>query len=226
MRAGIKVAPLACLVLALDMPLSPSLAQSPSPQALGDPCNHPALAKHIAEPKAPASAYGDIKGAQAVARVQVWTNENGRPTDARVIASTGNAALDQAAVSAAKASTFYPAAAACGTIPSTFAIQMTFEKTDYACNHEAQIITQVVPEYPPRSNRFGFFPRNQAIVRVHLDATGKVLGVAMAFSSGVAVLDSAAMEAAKASTYEPKYAGCKPVPGDYLYRITFVQENF
>ena len=60
-----------------------------------------------------------------------------------------------------------------------------------------------------------------AFVQVDLDETGTILDATIAKSSGEYLLDQAALQAARASTFQPELRNCKPVPGAYLYVVDF-----
>jgi TonB family protein len=59
------------------------------------------------------------------------------------------------------------------------------------------------------------------LVQVDLDASGNLVGAEVAKSSGVGVLDRAAIAAARASTFRPAIQNCTPVPGSYLFEVDF-----
>jgi TonB family protein len=57
-------------------------------------------------------------------------------------------------------------------------------------------------------------------VRVDLSETGAVRAVSIANSPDV-VLDDAALDAARRSTYAPEIVDCKTQSGSYLFRVEF-----
>jgi TonB family protein len=61
-----------------------------------------------------------------------------------------------------------------------------------------------------------------AQVRVRLDPAGAVTGADVVQSTGDNGLDAVALSLARAATYTPAYAGCKPIPGGYTFRVEFV----
>ena len=60
-----------------------------------------------------------------------------------------------------------------------------------------------------------------SMVKVSLSATGSVLGATIYKSSGSALLDNAAVQAAKESSYSPEIDNCAKVAGDYIFRADF-----
>jgi TonB family protein len=60
-----------------------------------------------------------------------------------------------------------------------------------------------------------------ALVKVLLDASGKVADAWIFGSSGAKPLDDAALVAARATTYVPGQFLCAPVPGVYMFRADF-----
>jgi TonB family protein len=60
-----------------------------------------------------------------------------------------------------------------------------------------------------------------AYVRVDLDAAGNVQNASIAKSSGAYILDRAAINAAKQSSFRPELRDCAPVAGTYLFVVDF-----
>lgn len=58
-------------------------------------------------------------------------------------------------------------------------------------------------------------------IAVTLDASGRVTGASVYQSTGDRLLDAAALEAAKASTYRPGTANCKPAGGTFAVAYNF-----
>jgi TonB family protein len=84
---------------------------------------------------------------------------------------------------------------------------------------EASTIEKYSPEMPAMAKEQGL--SGTAQVQVNLSASGQVLGAKIFASTGSSVLDSAAVEAAKRTTYTPKIVDCDRVPGSYLFRVDF-----
>ena len=84
---------------------------------------------------------------------------------------------------------------------------------------EAATIQKYAPEMPAMAKEQGL--TGTAQVEVNLSAAGQVLGAKIYASTGSSVLDAAAVEAAKRTTYAPKVVDCDRVPGSYLFRVDF-----
>ncbi len=85
-------------------------------------------------------------------------------------------------------------------------------------NVEAKTIAAVSPD----QTASGFAAGNaMAMIKVDLDASGRVTGVSVYASTGSLELDRAAMEAARQSTYAPEMRDCQAVPGSYLFKVEF-----
>ena len=59
------------------------------------------------------------------------------------------------------------------------------------------------------------------LVQVDLDDTGALVSAEVAKSSGVGVLDRAALAAARASKFTPAIQNCTPTAGSYLFEVDF-----
>lgn len=208
--------------------------------AAAGPCNRdPAIVK-LADTNVPKAYYAQLSGTR-VATVAVTLDASGKVTDAHIYESTGDATLDNAAVDAAKRSTFTAAETGCARSGSTFGVEFQFvgEKPGAAgldCPHDATVIKAAViqPSYwPPIPGDV------QVAVLLTIGPTGKLMSAKIAQSSNSMALDEAALASVRASTFAPKtvalpvrrQAGagqsesdgfvCKPVSGDYLFRITY-----
>lgn len=84
---------------------------------------------------------------------------------------------------------------------------------------DASTIEKYTPEMPAAARDAGLTGTSQ--VKVDLSATGTVLDATIATSSGSTILDAAAIQAAKRTTYAPKVLDCQRVPGSYLFRVEF-----
>jgi protein TonB len=83
----------------------------------------------------------------------------------------------------------------------------------------ARTVTTATLETPAIAQAEGLVGTVQ--VKVALDTGGAVIGASVYRSSGSSLLDSAAIRAAKESTYRPEIRNCEPVPGEYLFTATF-----
>jgi TonB family protein len=88
------------------------------------------------------------------------------------------------------------------------------------CEQKALPLHADQPNYPDAARK-----RNLGNVSVEMtvdiSATGAVSSVQVTKSSGDPDIDSAALDAALKSTYQPKITNCKAVPGTYLFRADF-----
>ncbi len=201
-----------------------------APAVTVDPCNHGAAVTRVPHPTAPSSAYESITGRYASATLQVRIDGNGQPTSVRVTRSTGNSALDAAAMQSAKGSTFRPAAAGCGTVPSTYAMTFNFPKQDYGCNHDAAVLAAFPPRFPPTAmpisppaaNSTAPPGRYTVRVGVTIDPAGNVVNEKIAQTSRFMQTDLSALEAARRSIYVPKDVNCYQIESSYLFRVDLV----
>jgi len=88
-------------------------------------------------------------------------------------------------------------------------------------NAEAKTLVAVAPD--ATSSAYDTGANVTALIKVDLDATGRVTGVSVYRSSGTLELDRAALEAARESTYAPELRDCQAVPGSYLFKVEFDQ---
>lgn len=84
---------------------------------------------------------------------------------------------------------------------------------------DASTIEKYTPEMPAAARDAGLSGTTQ--VKVDLSASGTVVDASVAVSSGSTILDVAAIQAAKRTTYAPKVVDCQRVPGSYLFRVEF-----
>jgi protein TonB len=88
-------------------------------------------------------------------------------------------------------------------------------------NVEAKTRVTVSPDAP--LSAYGAGADVTAMIKVDLDASGRILGVSVYRSAGSLELDQAAMQAARQSTYAPEMRDCQAVPGSYLFKVEFSQ---
>ena len=87
-------------------------------------------------------------------------------------------------------------------------------------NKDATTTRPVEPDYPDLARQQGAVGTVQ--VKIVLNATGGVTNATVYKSSGNALLDKAAVAAARASSYSPEITDCAPVNGGtYLFRADF-----
>ena len=87
---------------------------------------------------------------------------------------------------------------------------------------EASTIEKYAPEMPTMAREQGL--SGNAEVQVDLSASGQVLNAKIVDSTGSSLLDNAAVDAAKRTTYSPKIVDCNRAPGSYLFRVEFKGE--
>jgi len=84
---------------------------------------------------------------------------------------------------------------------------------------DAKAIDPVTPDTPPLAEEEGL--TGTAQVRVTLDSDGRATSATIFRSSGSSLLDSAAVLAAKRSSYRAEVRDCTSVEGSYLFTATF-----
>jgi TonB family protein len=84
---------------------------------------------------------------------------------------------------------------------------------------DATTTNAVEPDYPEMAKEQGAEGTTQ--VEVSLDAAGNVLSATVHKSAGNALLDQAAIAAAKASKYQPEIVNCVKTAGSYIFRADF-----
>lgn len=75
------------------------------------------------------------------------------------------------------------------------------------------------PAYPPLARQRG--QEGEVLIRVGVDAEGRVIGVSLAKSSGFTLLDNAALKGVARWRFEPARRGGRPVPGEVLVPVRF-----
>ena len=83
----------------------------------------------------------------------------------------------------------------------------------------AHALNAITPETPRLAQEEGL--TGTAQVKVSIDAAGSVTDVSIYRSSGSSLLDTAALNAAKESTYKADIRNCEAVPGSYLFTVVF-----
>lgn len=89
-------------------------------------------------------------------------------------------------------------------------------------NAPATVIRAAEPATPPMAQQQHIY--GVVHVRVALDDDSKVTS-ARVWDSPSAILNQAALAAAKASTYQTEVRDCKPVASTYLFTVTFFDPN-
>lgn len=159
--------------------------------------------------------------------VQVSVAPDGSVTAIKIVQSTGNAELDDAIVDAAKKSTYQPKVDNCNPVAGSVLYAADFGSSPKAgasappgtsCDHEGRVSNWAHAVYPASLQ---VTKDTSAIVHVKIGTSGELLSENISQSSGNDVLDQSALDAAKRSSYEPKFADCKAVVADYFVRFDF-----
>lgn len=182
------------------------------------PCTHPALPVSIVGAPRP----DGVRLQRPYATFEIRIDEDGKVTSAVLKQSTGVRAVDDASAQALRKWKFLPAAAGCGTVPSSaeYAVPVGASQQMFTdpCNHDAVVAAPVQPAFPKVP---GLWRTVQVQERISLDAAGRVVDHNIIQSSGYDALDKAAVNAALESTYLPKIRGCEPTAGWYFFNVTF-----
>ncbi len=184
-----------------------------------DQCNHDAQLLHSAPRRLPPARYKTLHGVPE-ALVSVTVDAKGQVLAAKIVQPAGALDLDVAALESARSSTYAPAVQSCKATGGTFGITIDFQPNDYACNHDAFVLSQGSPPMPDDVTRTAG-GKATAIVHVIVAPNGTVGSDALTTSTGNPNLDAAALQAARQSTYSPKVVDCHAVPGDYFFKVIF-----
>ena len=93
------------------------------------------------------------------------------------------------------------------------------------CNHPAAIVMQALPQLPGTLESLHVTQRREVLLEVVLDARGQPALIKMLQPTKNRDLDSAAVRAARASTYSPAMSNCKPARGETLFRVVYDPES-
>lgn len=94
-----------------------------------------------------------------------------------------------------------------------------FAAPTLSCNRDAAVLNMVTPSFPDEARHKAH--EAQVAILVDVSATGRISRARVMQSSGFPALDAAALTAADKSTYLPAARHCKPVPGTFIFRVTF-----
>jgi TonB family protein len=210
--------------------------------AAASACNRDPAVVKLANATVPKAYYQTLSGSRT-AVIAVTLDARGHVAAASVYQSTGSDVLDAAALDAAKRSAYAPGETDCAPSGGTFAVDFVFDgetapATDNDCPHSATVVNARAP-HPSYWPVISGGPIRMA-VEVTIGPDGRLVDARIAQSSRYMVLDQAALEAARESTYKPKtiavpvrrQAGsgaasaregvvCKAVTASYLFRVTF-----
>ena len=205
----------------------------PTPPPCGMPFHEATMLQRV-NPQVPPGVWFDenVRGA-----VQVDVAPDGSVLHVRVTKSTGNAALDNAMVDAARHSTYQAKQDNCTPLAGSYLYQADFQSPETMtpaqpasaapsaapapqteCNHEGRISTAAHVVYPI-SLRVA--QAAVAVVRVTIGTAGELLDEKIETSTGNQTLDQSALDAAKHSSYTPKVVDCKAVVAVYTFKVVF-----
>jgi protein TonB len=83
----------------------------------------------------------------------------------------------------------------------------------------ATVITAVPPQFPALAEQLG--DAGEAWIQVDLAPDGTLQNASIRQSTGSAILDRAALEAAKSAQFKAERKNCVSVAGTYLYIVNF-----
>jgi TonB family protein len=165
-----------------------------------------------------------------VTTVQVTIGADGKVTAAKVYQSSGLAFADEAAVAAARASSYQAATQDCHAIAQNVLFDEVV-RPDYALLAEncsipdkpATVLKEAKPIYPESARELR--ASGMAAVQVTIGPGGELAESRIARSAANMALDQAALDAARESIYAPKIVHCIPVKAEYLFKVTFFQNG-
>jgi TonB family protein len=187
-------------------------------------CTPPAVIKR-AEPAYPRDARQNPDGMPLTAKLRVVLKPDGTVSAASITGTTGILQFDTSAIEAVKNWLFSPTRTGCAgdednVVTVTFPHGPLPQGPYDPCAHDALVMKQVTPEFPFSARNLDRRPR-QVRVQVAIDSNGDLLSASIVQSSGIKALDDASIEAARASTYSPKFVNCMPVSATYTFLVTF-----
>ena len=222
---------LALLLLAFQT--TPTRYILPTPPPCGMPFHDASIVQRV-NPQAPAGVWFD-QSMHGTAEVDIAPD--GSVMRVRVTRSTGDPALDNAMIEAARRSTYAAKQDNCTPLAGSYLYQADFGAPESMtpaagssaapaaspaaateCNHEGRISTAAHVVYPA-SLRVA--QKAIAVVRVTIGSSGELVEEKIEQSTGNDTLDQSALDAAKHSIYAPKVVDCKPVVAVYTFRVVF-----
>lgn len=161
-------------------------------------------------------------GSAPPAVVDVTVDDTGTVTDVRIVRSTSRSVLDQAALATARGADYAPGENRCKLAGGTVRVTINFEKKDFNCDRDVTVQKEFVPGFPRgASTLLPVGTGKDATVKIEVDASGELTSATIFQSTGIPLLDAAALNAARQSTYIPKMVGCRAVPADVLFKVSF-----
>lgn len=191
----------------------------------GSSCNSDPAIVHAVAPHVDESQQEPL-GRGLGATVQVTVGADGRAANVALHSSSGYAPADEAALNAARQSTYKPEMKDCRPVADTVVVDEAVlpvytPRAGQKCTTpplEATVIRFVKAPGSPAP-----YPAGAVAVRVNVgvNALGDPTSATIVKSSGNKNLDNAAVDAAYGSHYAPKIVNCQPVTGSYLFEVTF-----
>jgi TonB family protein len=89
------------------------------------------------------------------------------------------------------------------------------------CNHQAAVVMQAAPQLPGTLESLRVTQPREVLLEVVLDKRGNVTAIEMLSPAKNRDLDSAAVRAARISTYSPAMMNCRPARGETLFRVLY-----
>ena len=194
-------------------------------------CNTPntqAAVVNAVTPDYPDSAK-DLGLGRIVILVAVTLDGNGNVVEAHIQQSSYNMALDQAALRAARFSTYSPMVVNCQATTGALIFRAVMDPANAPNNQ--RYVSCATPNRPPivTSSAAAVAPPSAASlpaavtvrVLVTVARDGSVQAARIVQSSNDTAIDGAALDAARRSQYAPQILACVPVLGTIFVRETF-----
>jgi TonB family protein len=219
-------------VLAVTLLLAGATASQVSAQECERP-NVPARVLHPVMPDMPRMAQ--LQGISGMVRVEVSLDADSHIVALKIY-SSANAMLNNAALWAARQSTYQTAVVNCKPIATDVLFSVEFDSagprgalsqtpvptpTPSGCaypNVAAAVLHAATPTLPPLAAQQGIGGTVQ--LKISLDADSRVVAASI-YASPSALLNEAALAAARASTFRTLVVNCQPVARDFLYMVFF-----
>jgi TonB family protein len=201
-----------------------------TPMTIADtPCNVPDKDVTVAQAATPAypDSAKDLGLGPVTVYVQVTVNPDGSVDHAVIMQSSNNMAIDQAALRAARASSYSPKIVGCSASTGSIVIPINMvpgsrgdPPVSCATPNQAVTILKAISPVPPAATA-NLTGTVTVIVRVAVAPDASVKDVRIVQSSADAAIDHSALLAARLSTYAPQMLACVPVSGTYLFHAAF-----
>lgn len=194
--------------------------ETPGPEVCAVPTRSVTIAQRV-DPAIPANTP-PASADQTVVRVTV--GPDGSVMGASVEKSSGNPTLDQAVLTAAKATAYSPRLENCQPVMGSFTYAWKFGTQSAAsgnsksCDRDGSIASSAHAVLPADVH---LQQAATALVKVTIGENGQLVDAKIQQSSGNNAVDQAALDAAKRSTYAPKFVSCKAVVASYIYKMVF-----